>query len=159
MKCNLCIVAFKLEFLNFVAEFKTFIVISESPNIWRLLCPSSFASWHDFKRANIFSWLFVICPKPSWSWFQAFLMDRKLVPLPQLSQDFLLTLHRRRLRLYFSFATIWNFFFPKSNLPNWFNYRPARTQLNFIRLQRSKPIILSCEFNGINLKLISHNFQ
>ena len=64
MNCNLCILTFKLRLLNFVSEFKTFIVIYESPNIWMLLCLASFASWQDFRRANNSTWLFVRCPTP-----------------------------------------------------------------------------------------------
>ena len=67
IKCNLCIVMFKLILLKLEAEFKTFIMIYESPNIWRLLCPTSLVSWQDFRRANNYAWLLEIFSSKSLS--------------------------------------------------------------------------------------------
>ena len=64
MKCNLCMITFKLRLLNNESEFQILMMISESPNICKLLCPASCASWHAFRSANNYARLFVRCPTP-----------------------------------------------------------------------------------------------
>ena len=80
MKCNLCMVTFRLRLLNIESELKTLMMISESPNICMLLCPDAFASWHAFISAYNSAWSFVSCHTPHLKLVSNFLLGEKINP-------------------------------------------------------------------------------
>ena len=80
MKCNLCIVTFRLGWKNLAVEFKTLIMSSESPKIWRLEWPGSEASWRAYRRAYNSSWLLESCPNPQLKKVWSRPSERKINP-------------------------------------------------------------------------------